>query len=133
MQTRNHCEKESEGDVYNENQNDNDDSTDARWLYQGELKSDFWLWKETKISFTCRLYCLCLFALIFERINITAACHGNYKMNTGLDAVGPDPQPDGQDPRPGEDPGQQEGGAQEDRGPPADRDDQQVAREHMHK
>ena len=54
-------------------------------------------------------------------------------MNTGLDAVGPDPQPDGQDPRPGEDPGQQEGGAQEDRGPPADRDDQQVAREHMHK
>ena len=57
----------------------------------------------------------------------------NYRMNTGLDAVGPDPQPDGQDPRPGEDPGQQEGGAQEDRGPPADRDDQQVAREHRHK
>lgn len=63
MQTRNHCEKESEGDdddenandVYNDNHNDNDDSTDARWLYQGELKSDFWLWKETKISFTCRL------------------------------------------------------------------------------
>ena len=59
MQTRNHCEKESEGDDddenANDNQNDNDDSTDARWLYQGELKSDFWLWKETKISFTCRL------------------------------------------------------------------------------
>ena len=54
-------------------------------------------------------------------------------MNTGLDAVGPDPQPDGQDPRPGEDSGQQEGGAQEDRGPPADRDDQQVGKGHMHK
>ena len=82
--------------------------------------------------------CLCLFALIFERINITVGCHGhsshrNYRMNTGLDAVGPDPQPNGQDPGPGEDPGQQEGGAQEDRGPPADRDDQQVAKEHMHK
>ena len=49
-----------------------------------------------------------------------------YDDGAGVHAVGPDPQPDGQDLGPGEDAGQQEGGPQEDGGPAADRDDQQV-------